>query len=95
MGGFFLRTKAYRVIKQRYPNVFASKGLAYAKAKAASGVDRFGWYGAILDLANGISDVKNVEQTNLYEFLNYLSRQIAVQDYQNGVIEQNSKAPKK
>ena len=95
MGGFFLRNKAYKFIKQQYANVFGSKGITYAKAKAASGIDRFGWYGAILDLATGISDVKNVEQTNLYEFLNYLSRQIAVSDYQNSVIEQQNKGSKK
>ena len=95
MGGFFLSSKAYKHIKQQYPNVFGSKGITYAKAKAASGIDRFGWYGAILDLATGISDVKNVEQSNLYEFLNYLSRQIAVNDYQNSVTEQQQKAGKK
>ena len=96
MGGFFLRSKAYKYIKQSYPNVFGSKGIVYAKAKAASGIDRFGWYGAILDLADGLSDVRNVEQSNLYDFLNYLSRQIAVSDYQNSVAEQQAKSkPKK
>ena len=95
MGGFFLRSKAYKFIKQQYANVFASKGIEYAKAKVSSGVDRFGWYGAVLDLADGISDVKNVEQSNLYDFLNYLSRQIAVNDYQNGVIEQQQNKAKK
>lgn len=95
MGGFFLRNKAYKYIKQQYANVFGSKGITYAKAKASSGIDRFGWYGAILDLATGISDVENVKQANLYEFLNYLSRQIAVNDYQNSVTEQQAKSGKK
>ena len=53
--------------------MFSGGGIESKKAVTKSGIERFGWYGSILSLANSILDVKDVKRILLYDFMDYLS----------------------
>ena len=77
---FFFFGRAIDYLASVRSNVFASKG---GGGKLNKDLAQFGWYGHVLFLADGVQNIKLVEQMNLYDFLTALSYKIARNEAMN------------
>ena len=75
MAGFFLHFGAIKKIRDLHPRLFERGRATDAGIFARSGLKDFGWRGQIYEVAQdgGLGTVEEVEQTRLYDFMNYLS----------------------
>jgi len=73
--GFFLHIQATWKISELYPRVFKKRGASAGGKIRDSGLADFGWRGMLYEVGQdgGYGTVKEVEQLNLYEFINYVS----------------------
>ena len=83
MGYFFFTNAVSGKIKNKYPNLFQGGNIRSKKASIKSGIGQWGWYGEILNIAGNPLQIKEVEQMNMYDFLNYISYNRAMQIFQN------------
>lgn len=64
-----------RKISELYPKVFQRSGKGVGSKIRESGLADFGWRGMLYEVGQdgGYGTISEVEQMNLYEFINYLS----------------------
>lgn len=83
-----MHNEAYATVRRRYPAIFKGTSGSGAKAARSSGIMNFGMRGLIYEVAltGIIGRVKDVEDTNMWDFFDILGFLRSQEAYRNALI---------
>ena len=82
-----MHNEAYALVRRRYPIIFKGSSGTGARAARSSGIMNFGMRGLIYEVAltGIIGRVRDVEDTNMWEFFNTLGFLRSQEAYRNAL----------